>query len=236
MNKLQKILWAIFSSIVCVLQKSDNANALVCWNQVTSIKVTNCNTSTLSSIIASYCRNKTGTIAANSALVASACWYVLNDSSTTNTSIRNEMSKIYISTQHIYIDEVLSDANICEKYEYYNCDPANNPSTSYCCSACPTINGVSLNDLYVGNNGANGTPYINQNAVGSGLYVNICSGTSPDGTELGAHYFQIYKSTTDCRTGTTRQTIADCRRENPGTSATNTKGTYVCAEDLVYKD
>lgn len=238
MNKLQKTLWSIFSGVICILLRPSDALSTSCWALVTKIKVSTCtDNSEMSSVIASYCYSQSGIKASKSDIVASACWYAYTNQTPNNYTVRNEMSNIYITTyHHTGYDSIGADENICNKeYQYYTCDPATNPVQSYCCTTCPTINGITASDLYADTNGYVASPMLSGNDVGNGVYLNICSAQTINGSSLDNNYFQVYKSISPCVVATTKQTAASCHKYNDGEPYSNTKGTYECAGDYVYK-
>ena len=227
MNNIQKILWSIFCSTICLLHKPSNANNAACWALITKVKTSTCGRDgTMDNIIKTECRNKSGIKAANSATVSAACFFLHIGRTSTDFNITNEMNNIYISQQHNIIGDKNTSTNICNnKYDYYFCEPSVNPSTShYCCTQCPTMNGISVKDLLVNNNGYTATPLYNSTNVNSDVYVNICSNQSANGNTLDGLYFQVYKSIGNCHVGTKTQTTKDCyiKPKNPYTDQTGT--------------
>lgn len=229
MNKIQKILWSIFSGMICMAYKpSYGADATIqtYWRLVSSVEVDTCGEhSTLKSAILEECRTKNGIKASDNKYVGSACLNVFLNKSTNDLTIKSYMSDIYISEKHNIITYNQTSKNICDnKYEFYPNDPTDNPSSSNCIE-CPIINGVSLDDIYVNDNGYAGKPYYDGTSVTDEVYVNICSAQAPNGHNFGKYYFQVYVSRNSTYTKSTKtQTARDCyiKPKNPYSDDTGT--------------
>lgn len=242
MNKIQKILWSIFSGAICMIYKPSYGADAKCWAVVTQVKVDSC-TNIPSSVILSYCYNGLGSSAPGSRATQCACHIVVKntplsyDCDEKYADVRSEMSRIYFSTEHHHPYETRVYTNICDKkYEYFPFDPQLSPPAS-ACSKCPTRVGSPSDYEFIRaeQNGYVGSPQLLDNSTifnpaESEVYINICSDRYPDDSSMGGSYFTVYKSIPNCIVSTKKQTASDCYTI-PNGSYTDDTGTYSYKDD-----
>ena len=193
MNKIQKVLWSIFSGLICIIYKSDyyahasftfKTNDL--WISTSDCRCLN------DSCSAENCKN---------------CALTQSGSLITTKNKSFNFNANYINGDIIYIIDpsIVSytavsgteETNtLCGKGYYYKCD-STTLAMSGCCSKCPTpIAGTDDTEVFYKYTKYNIYPTINGNIYtsNSGLRVNICSDKDIFGNPLDGVYMQVYKS------------------------------------------
>ena len=196
MNKIQKVLWSIFSGLICIIYKSDYyAHAASSGNELWAV-TSWCQCSTTNSCN-DNCKNCARTL-------QDKVIYSVNPSFNFNDNYITD-SIIYITrpktTSITHIAEInVSDSQgidtLCGKGYYYKCD-STTLAMSGCCSKCPTpIAGTDDTEVFYKYTKYHIHPEINGSSYTSngGLYVNICSDYDILGNYLGNVYMQVYKS------------------------------------------
>lgn len=231
MNKIQKILWSIFSSMICGIYRSDAITVSVTcpWTLVNKIKgqeidinghsfnQNNCkltqsgteNTTNLNSDIKKIKDFESTTGVTIISMVkntdGSGCWY--NFVSKQTNWYRN-ISR----AQQKRTSKTNSTSSLCDSGKYYNCSPTNNVQTG-CCLTCPTPNliaGVDENTLFPQTTYeyllVHDSIFSDEN---SDQYIILYSKTDIYGNSIDTdNVIQVYKHTPCVRAK--RQTPEDC--------------------------
>lgn len=195
MNKIQKVLWSIFSGLICIIYKSDYyAHAASSGNELWAV-TSWCHCSTTNSCT-DNCKNCART--QDYELIISK-----NTSFNFNANYITD-SIIYITTPKTTSITHIAEINtsqggsdtLCGRGYYYKCD-STTLAMSGCCEKCPTpIAGTDDIEVFYKYTRYDIRPQINGSKYTSegGLYVNICSEHDILGNPLGGVYMQVYKS------------------------------------------
>lgn len=191
MNKIQKVLWSIFSGLICIIYKSDyyaHASFSFETNDLW-MSTSNCPCSTGSCI--DCLRDISGNTGKNNITIPAAL---------TKNPNANYISKdiIYIVDPSIVsytaVQGQTETDTLCGKGYYYKCD-STTLAMSGCCSKCPTpIAGTDDKEVFYEYTKYNIYPTINNSSHSSVIYINIRSDKDIFGNLLDATYMQIYKS------------------------------------------
>lgn len=195
MNKIQKVLWSIFSGIICIIYKSDYyAHAASSGNELWAV-ISWCHCETTNSCSDLVCNNCARTLQ-NQLINSVTTSFNFNANHITNSIIYITTPKTTSITHIAKISNSQEIDTLCGKGYYYKCD-STTLAMSGCCSKCPTpIAGTDDIEVFYKYTRYDIHPQINGSTYTSesGLYVNICSDYDILGNYLGRVYMQVYKS------------------------------------------
>lgn len=192
MNKIQKVLWSIFSGLICIIYKSDYyAHAASSGNELWAVTAW-CHCATNNSCTDAVCKNCART-RQNQQITDSS--FNFNANHITDNVIYITTPKTTSITHIAKISDSHGIDTLCGKGYYYKCD-STTLAMSGCCSKCPTpIAGTDDIEVFYKYTKYDIHPKINGNTYSEGgLYVNICSEHDILGNPLGGVYMQVYRS------------------------------------------
>lgn len=213
MNKIQKILWSIFSGMVCIVYRSDAMTVShVCpWKLLSHVSL---NGATCDSIP----DNTYTTTTLGDDLIATSTNYGFNEFFSSTNGVhsfklhhgglpyQNGYGGKYTKHQKFHTTGVGNQStttaprpsNLCKEHEYYKCSYASpDPTNSACCVRCPTvITGIDEDELFATATKEYIKVYhiINNSDPGS-MIVALCSNIDIYGNNLPYEYLQIYEHT-----------------------------------------
>lgn len=213
MNKIQKILWSIFSGMICIVYRSDalTVSKTCPWKLLSYVLLSN---ATCNSISDDTYKNTLG-----SDLIATSANYGFKEFFPLTGEIRSfdlNYGRTYTSdtpaqyknhkkfhTNVIGTKSTTSETSninpLCNEYSYYTCNyNSPDPTDSACCTRCPTaITGIDEDELFATATKEYIKVYheINSSDPGS-MLVALCSKHDIYGKSLnGGEYLQIYEHT-----------------------------------------
>ena len=228
MNKIQKILWSIFSGAICMIYKpsygvydpgignKQYTNYSVVWELYSSVLIGpagKCSDpSVRNPIITSYCTTISGKHPGTSCV---------NEYSNGGTD-----SVLRASVYNIDANAIDGE-NTCAEYQWHS------GSRCYDChSNIPLPNGIrpQLSQLVGPYNKITYAPHIGTKRQDDiNIYVNTCSNLNPDGNLIdnaGNDYFQVYRTKATEVTRSIGRAYTDCYYNPYGPKHTDDTGTY----------